>query len=203
MKRLVVAVGVLSIFATGAAVGHAAAVAGTPEVDKANATLSFSAQPPLRQVSCAGEDGSPYVTFSGTYIGSETDVTVGSTDYSLSGTAVIKGISWTINTATKRGYLTGAITLSTSTDATFAGNVTLVSDGLPAAGAAVPARGTIQASFKPADDGVTPPNDDILFANIEFKLGLTGAGAMYGDAAGFGGTPNFSVVTNLPADGHC
>jgi hypothetical protein len=202
MKRVLLVVGALAIFAGGITVGHAAATS-TPEVDKANAHMELKAQPPLRSLTCTGEDGIGYVTLSGTYTGTETDVTPGSTDYSLSGSVVIKGVSWTINTATGRGYLTGAITLSSTAGGTYVGKLTLVSDGLPAAGAVIPSRGTIQASFVPADDTPATTNDDILFANVEFGLTTASAVGIFGDATGTASTPNFSVVTNLPKDGHC
>jgi hypothetical protein len=175
-------------------------------VDKANATISLKPMARFTGASCTGEDGITYTTLKGTWVGSETDATPGSTDYSLAGSLKVSGVVWEINTATGRGYLTGTISLVTSTSATliYVGKLTLVTQGLPAAGATVPGRGTIVASFKPADDGIPPPGDDILFANVEFGIsGTLSASGVFGDSAPTFSTPNFSVVTNVKADGVC
>src|SRR5207249_8379047 len=119
----------------------------------------------------------------------------------------IKMIKWTINASTGRGIFTSTIVLTNSAGMTqYSGKLTLVSDGFPASGALIPARGWIQANFKTTDDGVAPPNDDYLIANVEFMLGPGGATGQFGDLNASAGVPDFSAVTNLapnPADGTC
>jgi hypothetical protein len=119
-------------------------------------------------------------------------------------------ITSAIYTKTLRGTLTGTFTLSNAAgSATFKGGLSLVTQGRPAAGAAVPGRGWINALSSGPDEGATPPAaDDSLIANVEFKLSTTGATGQFGDAAGGGtlGFPDFSVVTNVAPralDGVC
>jgi hypothetical protein len=183
------------------------AVSGTPEIDRANATIQLQGN--VKPISCVGEDGTPYATWSGKYTGGESQVMPDPTDYPLSGPLAISGIKWTINMTTKRGVLTAKITLSDPAAAvtTYVGKLTLVTQGVPAAGAAaVPGRGFIVANFVVADDGAAPPNDDNLVANVEAMLGTTGGSMVFGDAPPNFGLPDFSVVTNVAptaADGTC
>jgi hypothetical protein len=190
---------------TGGVVAYA--VSGTPEIDRANATIQLQGN--LRPITCTGEDATPYATWSGSLKGGESQVVPDPTDYPLSGPLAVTGIKWTINMTTKRGVLTGKITLSTATAATpvYVGKLTLVTQGVPAGGAAaVPARGFIVANFQVADDGVAPPNDDFLVANVEASLTPTGGAMQFGDGVASLGIPDFSVVTNVAptaADGTC
>ena len=121
------------------------AVSGTPEIDRANATLQLSGR--LKGVGCVGEDQTDYVTYSGSWKGRETQMLPDPTDYPLTGSAAVTGIKWTINSQTGRGVLTGTIALSTSAANTpvYKGKLTLITHGQPVAGAAVPARGWISA----------------------------------------------------------
>ncbi len=205
MKRILAASISLVVAAAGGLAAHAA-TSGTPEIDRANATFQLSGR--LSPVNCVGEDGTSYMTFKGTFKGGTTQVLPDPTDYGLSGTATISGIKWTINLGTKRGVLTGAIGLVDSTGLPqYSGKITLITQGVPAPGTAVPGRGWIVAGFVPADEGVTP-GDDNLLANVEFSLSPTGAGGQFGDAAGSGslGFPDFSGATNVAPtapDGTC
>jgi hypothetical protein len=206
MKRILAAGIALGVaFLGGMAVR--AATSGTPEVDRANATTQLIGQfkPPT---SCVGEDGVSYTTYRGTLKGGESQILPDPTDYSLTGPLTISGINWTINRSTLRGLLTGTITLSTSTGSSeYVGKVTLITQGLPAPGTVVPARGWIVAAFTLPDEAVTP-GDDSLLANAEFYIGML-AGVpepgQFGDAAGSGtlGFPDYSVVANKALDGSC
>jgi hypothetical protein len=206
MKKLLMVVGLLTCFSLGGVV-IAAATSGTPEIDRANATLGF--QGTVKPIQCTGEDGITYLTYHGSWVGSASQVLPDATDYGLSGAAKISGIAWTINTATARGVLKGAISLTNSAGTGYTGTLILVTQGMPAAGAAVPARGWINALFRGPDDGVPPPgNDDSLIANVEFSLSTVGSTGQFGDLANGGtlGFPDWSVVTNVApkaADGVC
>ena len=187
---------------TGGLIVHAA-TPGIPEIDNADATISVQGN--LTQTACVGEDGISYTTLIGKYTGGESENVAGSTDYPLTGKLAIKMIKWTINGSTGRGIFTSNIVLTNSAGMTqYSGRLTLVSDGFPATGALIPARGWIQANFKTNDDGVAPPNDDNLIANVEFKLGVGGAVGQFGNLNATFGFANYSAVTNLapnPADG--
>jgi hypothetical protein len=193
MKRVFVALTVVSCFLIGT-VAFAAAV-GVPEIDEANATLSLTSRTAFVPTQCPGEDGISYITFRGTWTGTETETTPGFTDYNLSGPIRVAGVVWTINQKTFRGVLTGAITLSSAAAGvrTYSGRLTLITQGVPAAGAVVPGRGWISAPTftNSAIDGGS------LLANVEFKIngGTFAANAAFGDAAPFAGIPNFSVTT--------
>ena len=210
MKKILVVLGAIGCFGLGGTLGVIAA-SGTPEVNRANATLSLQGN--IAPKTCTGEDSIGYETFTGSYSGSETQVFPDGTDYALSGPVSITGIAWTINLSTKRGVFTGVIThMNTAGALLYRGSLTLITQGVPAAGAIVPARGWINAKFMVADDGVPPatsPNDDSLIANTEFKLSPTMATGQFGDLANGGtlGYKDFSVVTNVaptPAqDGTC
>jgi hypothetical protein len=201
-KTLLAAFGVLC-FALGGVVVRAAS--GTPEIDRANATLQLAGT--LKPTNCAGEDGTFYDTYKGSWKGSESQIVPDATDYPLTGTVVVSGIKWTINLGSSRGVLTAVIKLTNPASAAlvYSGNLTLVTQGLPAPGATVPARGWITASIKLPDEGTTP-GDDNLIANVEFNLNDSGASGQFGDLAGSLQTPNFSVVTNVAPkalDGTC
>jgi hypothetical protein len=203
-KLLVGAFGI--VFAlVGGLVAHAA-TSGTPEIDRANATMQLTGN--LKTLQCTGEDTIKYETLKGTFKGAQAQQTPDATDYSLAGGVTINGIKWTINLSTGRGVLTGSISLIDSTGAAvYSGKLTLVSQGVPVAGTPpVPARGWIVANFLQADDGVAPPNDDYLIANVEFKLSPSGAVGQFGDLNASLGFPDWSVVTNVApkaGDGTC
>ena len=204
MKKVIAAAVVLVGVFVGGMVAQAA-TSGTPEIDRANATIKLHGN--LTPAKCVGEDGVTYVTYKGTYTGGQSQILPDPTDYTLTGPLTVSGVNWTINTTTHRGVLKGTVTLSTSAGAEYVGTLTLISQGLPSAAAAVPARGWIVAKFKPADETVTP-GDNNLLANVEFGLFTTGATGQFGDAAGTGnaGTLDYSVVTNVAPtalDGTC
>jgi hypothetical protein len=203
----------LSLGAIGAVVARAATTPPSPEVDRANASIQLSGT--LKAVTCTGEDTvgtppapTPYVTYLGTWKGAEGQVVPDPTDYNLSGSLTVTRIQWTINLSTGRGVLTGTATLtnSASTSPVYAGRLTLVTQGVPAAGATVSARGWIVAAIKQPDEAVTP-GDDSLIANVEFpSLSPTGGAGRFGDLPGAPIVPDFSVVTNVAPtaqDGVC
>lgn len=206
MKRVIAtAVVVVAVFVGGMVARAAIATSGTPEIDRANAKITLQGK--LAPTKCVGEDGVGYLTYKGSYTGSESQILPDPTDYTLSGLLTVSGIHWTINTKTLRGVLTGTVTLSAAAGAEYVGTLTLISQGLPSATAAVPSRGWIVAKFKPADEGVAP-GDDNLLANVEFGLFTSGATGQFGDAAGSGtaGVLDYSVVTNVAPtalDGTC
>ena len=189
----------------GGFVAEAATTAPAPEIDRANANIQLSGT--LASKTCNGEDilattgrPTPYITYSGTWKGSEGQVLPDPTDYPLSGALRVGGIHWTINLNTGRGVLTGkaVLTSSAANATTYSGTLTVVTQGVPAAGAVVAGRGFLTASFLLPDDGVAGPNDDHLVANVEFpRLTPTGAAGFFGDAAGAPTIPDFSVVTNV------
>jgi hypothetical protein len=205
MKKTLVAAGVVVGFSMGGMAGFAAASStGTPEIDRASATIQVSVN--LTTATCTGEDGIAYETLTGHWKGGETQVLPDPTDYSLTGALTVGSIKWTINMGTGRGVLTGNISLSNATP--YSGKLTLITQGIPAAGASVLGRGWIVAAFRSSDEAVPPPNDDSLLANVEFSIGGTGAVGQFGDAAGSGslGFPDWSVVTNVAPkalDGTC
>ena len=191
MKRLAVVAGAFAgMTAAGVVV---AAAAGTPEIDMANATMSLQASARFKATGCAGEDATDYITYRGAWTGAETETTPGLTDYSLSGSLTVARVVWTVNQKSGRGVLKGAVSLKdTSGKPTYSGNLTLVTQGKPVAGANVAARGWISAATytNSATDGGS------LLANVEFTItssfGATGA---FGDGAPTSNTPNFSVTT--------
>jgi hypothetical protein len=188
----------------GGLVAHAAS--GTPEIDRANATMQLGGS--LKHVGCVGEDNTDYITLRGSYKGGETQQTPDTTDYNLNGQVAISGIKWTINSQTLRGVFTAKIALTdpASNTSVYSGKLTLVTQGRPASGASVPARGWISANFTGNDDGVAPPNDDYLIANVEFQLSPTSAVGQFGDLNPSPGFADWSVVTNqapTQADGTC
>jgi hypothetical protein len=168
-----------------------------PEIDRANVTLGL--QGTLTSKQCAGEDGVGYVTYSGTWQGSENQILPDPTDYPLSGAVTVSGIEWTINLQTQRGVWTSKIVLTNAAGAvTYSGKLTLVTQGLPSSTAA-PAigRGWIYAPIKLPDEGVTP-GDDSLIANVEFpNLTASGGSGFFGDLGGSLTVPDYSVVQNV------
>jgi hypothetical protein len=205
MTRLRVVATVLcatACIAAGATI--AGASAGTPEVDRANATIQLTGS--LKPVTCLAEDGTGYVTEFGSYQGGETQILPDATDYPLKGSLHLDRVVWTVNSKTNRGVLTANATLRSSTGVTvFSGTLTLITQGWPPQNNGMTGRGWIVATFKAPDEGATP-GDDSLIANVEFKLGLTSATAEFGDSPASFGTPNYSVVTNVAPsalDGVC
>jgi hypothetical protein len=204
MKRILAAGIALAVAFLGGMAVRAAS--GTPEVDRANATMQLSGS--LRPTNCVGEDAVKYVTYKGSFRGGESQFLPDPTDYGLTGSLAINAIQWTISRPTGRGVLIGTITLTNAAGAVqYAGKLTLVTQGLPSPAAAVPGRGWIVAAFAPPDEGTTP-GDDSLIANVEFALATTSANGQFGDAVGSGslGFRDFSVVTNVAPkalDGTC
>ena len=182
------------------------AVSATPEINNANATIKLSGA--WQQRNCVGEDLKNYRTYvAANWTGTEAQNVNDVTDHGLSGGVKLSGIQWTINNATLRGVLIGAITLTTASGAgVYSGKLTLVTQGLPLSTTEnVYARGWIQAQLTQADETVTP-GDDFLIANVEFRIGLFSMHGRFGNLQGSLNTPNFSVVTNVaptPADGIC
>jgi hypothetical protein len=174
--------------------GVAVAISGVPEVDRANATLRLSASPQFTSVSCAGEDGLPYVTYRGGWRGTEIDVTPASTDYDLSGPITIGKVVWTVNRETKRGVLAGSAILTSPASGlrTYVGPLRLITQGVPVAGSVVAARGWLSAATYThgATDGGS------VLANVELQInGSFAAHGTFGDAAGTFGTPSYAVAT--------
>jgi hypothetical protein len=201
-KAFLGAFGVLC-FALGGVVVHAAT--GTPEIDRANATLQLAGT--LKSAGCVGEDSTAYVTYTGSWKGGETQALPDATDYPLTGSMVVSSIKWTINVKTQRGVLTGTVRLTTPASAAlvYSGNLTLVTQGMLAAGSNVPGRGWISAGIKLPDEGTTA-GDDSLIANVEFEINVGGANAQFGDVPGSLNIPDFSAVTNVAPkalDGVC
>jgi hypothetical protein len=168
-----------------------------PEIDRANATMGL--QGPLTSKTCAGEDGIDYVTYSGTWVGSESQVLPDATDYPLSGPLTVSGIEWTINLKTDRGVWTSKIVLTNAAGTvTYSGRMTLITQGLPTSTAApAQGRGWISAPIKLPDEGATT-NDDSLLANVEFPSLTPGGGSgFFGDLGGSLTVPDFSVVQSV------
>lgn len=200
MKRIIAALATSTLIATGAGVAIAAA-ASTPEVDEANATIQL-APAHLTAKTCAGEDGINYETLRGTWAGGESDLTPGSTDYSLTGALNLSSVVWTINLKTQRGLLEAAATLKGAATtalppSTYAGRIFLVTQGLPnPAGAALPpvqARGWINAIIN--NVAVPVPNPGQLLANVELQVlpGLSAVGEFGNQSMHFN---DISVTTN-------
>jgi hypothetical protein len=195
MKRVIAALVASALMAVGTGVAFAAASSGVPEVDEANATIQLAAAK-FVPTACPGEDGISYVTYRGTWKGGETDTSPGSTDYNLTGTLTIKNVVWTINLTTDRGLLRGKATL-TGVGAkvpTYSGALTLITQGLPAAGAAVQARGWESAATY--TNGVADHGS--LLANVELEIGAGfAANGLFGNASM--GINDISVATNNQA----
>jgi len=194
MKKVLATLAVGAVMAAGTGIGMAFA-SGVPEVDEANATIQMGGAKFI-PTTCAGEDGISYLTYRGTWKGGETDVTPGSTDYNLSGNLVVSKLIWTINLSTQRGELRGTAVLSTPNSAggtvrTYSGPLTLITQGLPSAGAVVQARGWINAAtYSP--NGVVDGGS--LLANVEMQIlpGFSATGEFGNSTMNF---PDFSVTT--------
>jgi hypothetical protein len=208
MKKVIASgAALVSVFFGGFVVR--AATTPTPEIDRANATIQLAGN--LKGKECVGEDQITYITYTGSWKGGETQIVPDPTDYNLTGALTVTKIQWTVNQTTGRGVLTGTIGLTVSTPTgnvpEYSGKLTLVTQNV-AGTRNVPARGWIVANFLVPDDGVPPPNDDYLVANVEFSVNTAGATGQFGDLAGTGslGFPDYSVVTNVApkaGDGVC
>jgi hypothetical protein len=190
--------------------------AGTPrpEVDPANATIQLGAPAPLTGVTCLGEDKLastggrvPYITYTGSLAGGETESVAAENDYSLTGNLAINNITWTINLNTDRGVFSGKAVLTspvgTPPQTIYSGKIVLVTQGNPASTSApTTARGYIVAGIGLPDEGTTP-GDDYVLANVEFEqLGLASANGSFGNLPlPTPQVPDFSVVANTPPRG--
>ncbi len=210
MRVRTIVIAVLSCCALVAGNGAVFASSGTPEINRANATMNLTGTYPS-VVSCTGEDTINYRTYraGGPWTGPQTEVAPDPADYALSGALSFTNIVWTINLNTQRGVYRATATLRTTAGAVvYTGPLTLITQGVPApkGNLNVYARGWLSAHFAPADDTVAPPGDDYLLANVQFKLDLGSAQGEFGTApAGFG-AGTYAVVTNVTpasADGVC
>jgi hypothetical protein len=169
---------------------------GPPEIDPATATITVKPTSTFKAISCAGEDGASYVTYQGSWAGGETDGSPGSTDYNLTGTLSVTGITWTINLQTDRGLLRGTATLKSQPAAggpatkTYSGKLTLVTQGLPDSSNGAQARGWLSAATYTASvaDGGS------ILANVEFQIAPSFAAT--GEFGGSMGFSDLSVATN-------
>ncbi len=192
MRRIRIVLTLLSAMLVGAIAAGAAA--GVPEIDNANASVRLTAKPAFTQVTCAGEDGTDYVTFRGRWIGTQAEMTPGFTDYNLSGSLTVRRVEWTINLRTLRGVLTGVAVLVSpeAGTTTYLGRLTLITEGKPNADSPALARGWLAASTYTngtADGGS-------VLANVEMKIDATfAASGGFGDAFGTLGTLDYSVAT--------
>lgn len=195
MKRVFVAA---TTFAAVLGLGAAmAAASGGPEIDNASATITLH-KAELKATRCTGVKGIPYVTYRGSWGGTEHDTSPGSTPYDLSGPLSIGNVVWTINLRSGRGVLRGTTSLF-STDAagaaltTYRGPLTLITQGLPGdstANGMVSARGWINvATFtKNKADGGS------LLANVELRISSSLAAAgEFGTTMNF---PDYAVTYN-------
>jgi len=169
---------------------------GPPEVDSAYATVGVKPSSAFKATGCAGEDGISYVTYRGSWAGGETDGSPGSTDYNLTGTLAVTGITWTINLQTDRGLLRGNATLKSQPAAggpstkTYSGKLTLVTQGIPDSSNGAQARGWLSAATYTASvaDGGS------ILANVEFVIQPSfAANGEFGTSMGFN---DLSVATN-------
>lgn len=102
MKRIIAGLIVAAIVVGGA--GIAGALVGSPEIDVAAANITVKPVKTFVPTPCTGADGVPYVTYRGSWTGSETDLT-GTTPYNLTGTFTVKNLVWTISLRTGRGVI--------------------------------------------------------------------------------------------------
>jgi hypothetical protein len=145
----------------------------------------------LKATNCVGVGSVPYVTFAGSFKGGETQFLPDPTPLPLSGNLVVSKILWTINLKTDRGVLTATVKLSSAASgAAYSGSMTLITQGVPAAGALVPGRGWIVAILPGS------PSPGSLLANVEFRLSPTSANGQFGDVPGSFGIPDYSAVYN-------
>lgn len=164
-------------------------IVGPPLIDRANATIQLSGN--LKATNCVGVSSVPYVTYKGSWKGGETQLLPDPTPVPLSGNLAVTGILWTINLKTDRGVLTATVKLSSAAaGAEYSGTMTLVTQGVPAAGALVPGRGWIVANL------LRSPSPGSVLANVEFRLSTTAANGQFGDVPGSLGIPDYSAVFN-------
>jgi hypothetical protein len=191
-KVIASGIALVAVFFGGMAVRAAVEtpqIVGPPLIDRANAMIKLAGN--LQPTTCVGVSGVKYITYAGSWKGTETRILPDPTPRPLSGNLTVTAIEWTINLTTGRGELTGTAKLSSpAAGPLYSGKLTLVTQGVPAVGALVPARGWIAAGLLPT------PNPYSLMANVEFQLSPTGATGQFGDAAGSLGIPDFSVVAN-------
>ncbi len=193
MKKVIAsAVALIAVFVGGMAARAAfggPAIVGPPLIDRANATIQLGGN--LKSKNCVGVSSVPYITYSGSFKGGETQMLPDPTPVPLSGNLAVTKILWTINLKTQRGVLTATVTLSTASAGTeYTGKMILVTQGLPSAGALVPGRGWINASL------MGSPSPGTLYANVEFQLSQTSANGQFGDAPGSLGIADYSAVFN-------
>jgi hypothetical protein len=199
----------ISTFVLVSAASSLAVAGANPPVsiDEANATIQVPSSN-FTASQCAGvyavgyvNNPANYVTYTGTWKGSETEGVgpLGLTDYNLTGKWTVKKVDWTINLTTDRGVLTGDIVFQSVPPnggpkaVTYEGPLTLITQGLPnTAGAAVPARGWIDASTYTNGS----PDGGSLLANAEFVIspGFAATG-QFGDANASLNIPDYSVIT--------
>jgi len=189
------------LFATVALVLLGAGVAtaltvGPPHIDPANATIQAKPSPAFRGTACTGFAGVPYVTYRGGWVGGETEVPPGPTNYNLTGTWTVKKIVWTINLNTGRGVLRGTATLTSqpaaggNAEITYSGPITLITQGIVKSTDQVQARGWVAAATYP--NGVADGGS--LLANVEFAIGAGfTANGEFGSTMGFS---DLSVTDN-------
>jgi hypothetical protein len=195
MKRFAVGAAVTVALALAGATAALAVTVGPPQIDAANATIVVKPAA-FKAIQCVGADGYPYVTYRGSWSGSETDASPGSTPYNLSGPWAVSGIVWTINLKTDRGVFHGTATFKSQpavggpTVKTYEGPITLITQGLPDSGNGAQARGWTSASTYTASalDGGS------ILANLEFQIAPNfSANGEFGATMGFN---DLSVWTN-------
>jgi hypothetical protein len=199
MKRLVGALAIGGLIWGGAAA--IATAGGQPNINNANATISVKPTG-IKTLQCVGVNGVPYMTWLGSWKGSEILTGPAFTPYNLSGAFTVNNWVWTVNLKTDRGVLTGTASLKSAPAAggpvaqTFQGPLTLITQGLPDQGSTngtVPARGWMNTSTYTAGakDGGS------LLANLEVTInpGLSATG-QYGDLNPSLGFPDYSVTTD-------
>jgi len=197
MKRFIVGLATSVAVVVGTA-GIALAGAGGPEID--NAAASIQLQPAkFVPTTCVGVNSVNYVTYRGTWKGSETALATNATTYNLTGALTVSNVVWTINLSTDQGVLRGTAKLVSQSPAggpssvTYAGPLTLVTQGLPqdtTAAAGASARGWINAHTYTGGkvDGGS------LLANVEFEIQPSfAANGEFGASMGFS---DYSVAFN-------
>jgi hypothetical protein len=174
---------------------------GAPEIDStaANVTLNPTT---LQSRACPGEDGARYVTYTGTWKGSEADLGW-PTDYTpMTGPLTLNNVVWTVKVSGSDPRLAPGLLNATavlvrgdgSGTVVYSGPLTLITQGIPEDPQQVSqvlGRGLIDASTFTAgvkDGGSVAANVEL---NITPTLAATGK---FGQASY--GFPDFSVATN-------
>ncbi|MGO9559741.1 MAG: hypothetical protein ACLPQS_15255 [Acidimicrobiales bacterium] len=201
MKRFIAALAIGSVVLSVS--GIAMAAGGVPLVDEAYATMAVKAPKAFVPTACTGVGGVPYVTYRGSWRGTETDGSPGSTPYNLTGAFTVSKIVWTINLQTQRGVLHGKAALigqpaaGGPTSTVYSGAITLITQGLPGESSTsdspVNARGWINAAT--FTNGKV--NGGSILANVEF--GITSVFSATGEFGTSMGFPDYSVATNNQA----